>query len=91
MYPTLASMSPLLANVWRYMCSTPQKQPAATVAFWAPSGRVIEAAIGADENGRVRREKNEVIRRTRDEAKRMDLVVGMVELVAEYLRFSSSG
>lgn len=57
------------------MCSTPQKQPAATVAFCAPSGTVMEAAIGPDEN---RREKNEVINRTRTEVNRMALVVGMV-------------
>lgn len=57
------------------MCSTPQKQPAATVAFCAPSGTVMEAAIGPDEN---RREKNEVINRTRTEVTRMALGVGMV-------------
>lgn len=65
------------------MCSTPQKQPAATVAFCAPSGIVIEAAIGPDENGRVRRDKNEVMSRTRTEVNRMALVVGMVRSLAD--------
>jgi hypothetical protein len=55
------------------------------VAFCAPSGTAIEAAIGPDENGRVRRERNEVIRRTRNEVKRIALVVGMMEMFGDYL------
>ena len=69
MYPTRASYSPLPPNCLRYMCSTPQKQPAAMVAFSAPSG--IEAAAAAPlepeetlifvdvVKGRRRRERND--------------------------------
>jgi hypothetical protein len=77
MYPTLASIRPLLANACRYMCSTPQKQPAATVAFWDPSGAVM-AAMGAVENGRVSREKREVIRRTKIVVRKTDCEGAMV-------------
>lgn len=46
------------------MCSTPQKQPAATVAFCEPSGVAVPEPsgpnrIGAEEKGRIRRERNE--------------------------------
>jgi hypothetical protein len=47
------------------MCSTPQKQPAATVARWAPSGSAAEPSgpkrIVLLVNGRVRREKRDVM------------------------------
>ena len=57
-YPTLASKRPLpLPNCLRYRCSTPQKQPAATVAFCAPSDMVVilrEVDSGAKErNGEL--------------------------------------
>lgn len=35
--------------------------------------------MGPDENGRVRREKSEVISKTKTEVSRMALVVGIVE------------
>lgn len=38
MYPTRASSRPFVPKCFLYRCSTPQKQPAATVAFCAPSG-----------------------------------------------------
>jgi hypothetical protein len=41
----------------------------------------MEAAIDPDENGRVKRDNKEVIKRTRNEVKRIALVVGIVELV----------
>ena len=47
------------------MCSTPQKQPAATVAFCAPSGMMIappdaglRPRLVLEEKGRKRREMN---------------------------------
>jgi hypothetical protein len=42
------------------MCSTPQKHPAASVAFCAPWGTLI-AASGAVENGRINWDRNEGI------------------------------
>jgi hypothetical protein len=45
----------------------------------------MEAAIGPDENGRVKRENKEIIRRTRNEVNRIALVVGIVELVRDSL------
>lgn len=44
MYPTRASYKPLLLNCLRYMCSTPQKHPAATVTLCAPDGTVMGVA-----------------------------------------------
>jgi len=41
----------------------------------------MEAAIGPVENGRVRRERNEVIRMTRIEVKKIAVVEGIVEFV----------
>jgi hypothetical protein len=45
MYPTRASYNPFPENSLRYMCSTPQKHPAATVHFCAVSG--TEAGVKA--------------------------------------------
>jgi hypothetical protein len=44
MYPTRASYRPLPLYSLRYMCSTPQKHPAATVAVCAPEGMFIGVA-----------------------------------------------
>jgi hypothetical protein len=62
MYPTLASSSPLLANAFLYICSTPQKQPAAIVAFCDPAGifTAREAIVLVVENGRRMRERNDM-------------------------------
>jgi hypothetical protein len=59
-YPTLASYNPFPVNSFRNMCSTPQKHPAATVAFCAPSGKEIEDSGFRErrvvvEKGRMRR------------------------------------
>jgi len=48
MYPTRASYRPLPLYSRRYMCSTPQKQPAATVAVCAPAGTVMGCAGALD-------------------------------------------
>ena len=61
MYPTRASYSPFPLNSFRYMCSTPQKHPAATVSFCAPAGEAIEDSEFKPRRvvvvkGRVRRE-----------------------------------
>lgn len=45
----------------------------------------MDAAIGPDEKGRVRREKNEVIRRNNSEAKRIARVVGILTVVVNRL------
>lgn len=59
-YPTRASYSPFPLNSFLNICSTPQKQPAAIVAFSAPAGEDIgpTAVIPRDVevvNGRRRR------------------------------------
>ncbi len=61
MKPTLASYRPFPSNCLLYMCSTPQKHPAATVNFSAPSGiATADALILADVvKGWMRREKIE--------------------------------
>lgn len=62
MYPTRASYKPWFLNCLLYMCSTPQKQPAATVAVWAPGGTAIGCA-GADDmdvKGRRKRVKKDM-------------------------------
>lgn len=52
-YPTLASKRPLpFPNSLRYRCSTPQKHPAATVAF-SPMALFVLRAVDSDD-----REKN---------------------------------
>ena len=68
MYPTRASNNPLFANALRYMCSTPQKHPAAIVAVSELGGKVIGAAgelIVTDENGRNRRLRKDIKIRSR--------------------------
>ena len=62
MYPTFASSNPLPSNVLRNKCSTPQKQPAATVHFCALAGKsAVERPSGLrdmraeDVKGRKRR------------------------------------
>jgi hypothetical protein len=61
MYPTRASSSPFFANSRRNMCSTPQKQPAATVAVCAPAGMFMGCA-GAELmlKGRKKRVKKDM-------------------------------
>lgn len=61
MYPTRASTRPLFAKALLYMCSTPQKQPAAIVAFCAPSGSFIGAGGAADmEKALLSRDRNDI-------------------------------
>lgn len=48
MYPTRASYRPWFLNCRLYMCSTPQKHPAATVAVCAPAGTFIGCAGAED-------------------------------------------
>jgi hypothetical protein len=57
-------MRPLFANVFLYMCSTPQKQPAARVAVCAPAGTAIGVAgvVGAVEKGRRKRDRKDIER-----------------------------
>lgn len=74
MYPTRASYNPFPLNSFRYMCSTPQKHPAAIVTFCAPAGEEIEDSGFRPRRvvvvkGRVRREMKlgivKAIRKTR--------------------------
>jgi hypothetical protein len=44
MYPTRASYKPFPLYSFRYMCSTPQKQPAARVHVCAPDGTFMGVA-----------------------------------------------
>lgn len=69
MYPTRASSRPVAAvKFLRYRYSTPQKQPAATVASLAPAGSgvavasvVTDMVAGGVVNGRRSRCSREVI------------------------------
>jgi len=63
-------------NSLRYMCSTPQKQPAAMVAFSAPSGIEIEAL----ESG-LRRREVEVVKGRMRRVRKVGMVAAMRRMV----------
>ena len=76
MYPTRASYRPLDLKSLRYMCSTPQKQPAAMVAFSAPSGLEIEA----EASGFKRREV-EVVKGRMSRVRKFGMVAAMRRMI----------
>lgn len=47
----------------RYRCSIPQKQPAANVAFWAPSGTVIALIVASARNAGDVKDRESRLRR----------------------------
>lgn len=61
MYPTLASSKPLLPKSFLYMCSMPQKHPAARMAVSAPSGTCIVVWAAWSGANRIEAELNGLV------------------------------
>lgn len=81
MYPTLASSNPFPSNVLRKRCSTPQKQPAATVHFCALAGKsAVERPSG------LRDMRVEVVKGRKRRVRKLGIVEAMMRARTERMR-----